>query len=600
MYKIRKLFPVLMIIIGVLAISFTTSAAVPNIDWEAQDAEWYQVILAEGDHKVIDEWMKDENGLCNQGTCTFDPDTLLALGLDTGEYAVTVNYWDATNGIITELKTDTLTISNAETSITTPNARVRLQVPDDPRLEWLQVWMGNADTLATVTQSNRPGDAAGWYSRTDDMNCNNGTCTIWLAAYPINGDYIAYMRWYNVDDGLSDWSGSFAFTMNAPQTSAVGNMQADLNGQLQPTLTWNGQAGATWYRTWLGGNGNTVIDQWQSALDLGCVGGGTCTFNPNVMLGTGSTYAWYVHTWGPAGYATGGLDGTGWAKGPVIDTPSNDAPTFTSSPPPNGLLDVAYNHTLNADGDTPITYEVTSGSLPTGLNLNGNTISGTPTQQGTFNGVITATNNVGTAMQAFAITIGTTSGDAFVMQNDLIVIEVESVAPVGDWSLRTGTDGYTGNGYYVWRFGNTDAKTQPSGIDIISYPIIIPEAGQYRFLMRGTSPAPGSEYNDIFLRIQGEGSTATAIKSDGSSTVQLGNSWFKSYNNSVDSWRWQSSHVDNNGHQIFFSFDGPGEYVVQISGRSHQFQMDRFVIFDQNNVTVGQATNLENPESPRQ
>jgi len=600
MQRKHQLLMMLIGMISSLAIAFPATAAVPNLQWSAQqDVLWYQVIVEQGNYKVINEWVKDENGLCNGGTCTFDPDTRLAFGLDTGDYAATVNYWDATAKAITPLTSEPLTVSTAETSVTTPNNRVRVSVPDNPDFAWVQVWMGDAQTLKVVKHFNRSGGAAGWYKRGEDMQCNGSTCTILTQAYPTNGEYVVYLRWYNADDGVSGWSGAFDFSMNAQQTNAVSNMQATVNEQREPTFTWAGQSGATWYRIWLGSSTKT-LDQWQTTIDLGCAGGGTCTFNPDVQLLGGRTYSWYVLTYGPAGNATGGLNGSGWQQGSDLVIPDGaDAPDFTSNPPPSGLVDIAYTHTLSADGATPISFAVTAGALPNGLSLNGNTISGTPTTQGTFSGTITATNNAGTDTQNFEITIGASSGDAFIMKNGLTVIEAESIAPVGDWSLRTNLAGYTGNGFYVWRYGNTDEGTRPSGIDIMSYSIIIPEAGRYRFLMRGTSPAPSTEFNDIFVRVQGAGSRSFAIKPDGSSTVPLGNGWFKSYNNSVDTWKWQSSHVDNNAHHIYFEFDGAGEYVVQFSGRSHQFHMDRFVIFDADTVSVSDATNENNPESDR-
>lgn len=70
-------------------------------------------------------------------------------------------------------------------------------------------------------------------------------------------------------------------------------------------------------------------------------------------------------------------------------------PTITTESLPNGTVGETYNQTLAADGTAPITWSVTNGSLPTGLSLNGNTISGTPTTAGTSTFTVTATNTVG-------------------------------------------------------------------------------------------------------------------------------------------------------------------------------------------------------------
>ena len=73
---------------------------------------------------------------------------------------------------------------------------------------------------------------------------------------------------------------------------------------------------------------------------------------------------------------------------------------------PNGNIGTAYNQTLAATGDTPMTWDITSGSLPTDLTLNSlGVISGTPSAAGTFNFTVRATNVAGSDTRALTIVI---------------------------------------------------------------------------------------------------------------------------------------------------------------------------------------------------
>jgi outer membrane autotransporter protein len=77
---------------------------------------------------------------------------------------------------------------------------------------------------------------------------------------------------------------------------------------------------------------------------------------------------------------------------------------------PDASFGVAYSQTLSSTGGSaPYTYVLTSGagSLPTGMSFSGSTLSGTPTQSGTFNLSFTVTDNVGvTGTKSYSLTVG--------------------------------------------------------------------------------------------------------------------------------------------------------------------------------------------------
>jgi len=80
-------------------------------------------------------------------------------------------------------------------------------------------------------------------------------------------------------------------------------------------------------------------------------------------------------------------------------TLQSNAPTLSITPANstsfNASYDAAYSQTFTGSGgSSPYTFQVTAGSLPTGLALsNGGVLSGTPTQAGTFSFAVTMTDN---------------------------------------------------------------------------------------------------------------------------------------------------------------------------------------------------------------
>ena len=83
------------------------------------------------------------------------------------------------------------------------------------------------------------------------------------------------------------------------------------------------------------------------------------------------------------------------------------APAITTESLTTGEVGTAYSQDLTATGDTPITWNLASGSsLPAGLSLSEDgKITGTPTTEGTSTFTITATNTAGSDSKEFSLTI---------------------------------------------------------------------------------------------------------------------------------------------------------------------------------------------------
>ena len=82
------------------------------------------------------------------------------------------------------------------------------------------------------------------------------------------------------------------------------------------------------------------------------------------------------------------------------------APKITTTSLPNTQQNQAYDYQLTATGTAPLTWKISSGNLPQGLNLSSDgKISGTPTQDGSFNFTVQVSNSAGNDTKQFSITV---------------------------------------------------------------------------------------------------------------------------------------------------------------------------------------------------
>ena len=90
----------------------------------------------------------------------------------------------------------------------------------------------------------------------------------------------------------------------------------------------------------------------------------------------------------------------------ITITTSTVAPTITTTTLPNGKINTAYSKQLSATGSAPITWSLSSGSLPNGLTLSSTgRITGTSTTAGISNFTVKATNSAGSDTKELFIII---------------------------------------------------------------------------------------------------------------------------------------------------------------------------------------------------
>ena len=110
-----------------------------------------------------------------------------------------------------------------------------------------------------------------------------------------------------------------------------------------------------------------------------------------------------------AGCGSGGSGGGEPGPTPSGTSPSgtSPAPTIFQAVPGDGTVGVAYSFIYSTDESSPVTFSVTSGTLPNGLSLStSGVITGTPTQAGVYTGTVSASNGTPpNATQNFSITV---------------------------------------------------------------------------------------------------------------------------------------------------------------------------------------------------
>ncbi len=326
--------------------------------------------------------------------------------------------------------------------------------------------------------------------------------------------------------GTPTTAGTFTFIVG--YTDTTGSASCDLSITVTtitaPTITTSslpsGTVGVS-YSASLTASGTTPIT-WSKAsgdlpVDLTLSTSGDISGTPT----TAGTFAFIVQAVNAAGTDSTDLSIT------IASPTTPGLPVITTSSLPSGTRGTAYTASLSATGTAPITWALTSGALPRGLELNtSGDISGTPTQAGTFTFTVQATNSVGTASMSFTITIATPT--------------VPGSPSITTTSLSSGTAGTaysavltaTGTTPITW---SVSSGSLPAGLTLSAAGVIsgTPTAtGRYTFTVTAQNSA-GSAARQLTLRIvaasSGGGSsttrTAPAISTSSLSAGTAGSSY---------------------------------------------------------------------------
>ena len=154
--------------------------------------------------------------------------------------------------------------------------------------------------------------------------------------------------------------------------------------------------------------------------------------------------------------------------------------TVTTTSLVDGTVGEAYSATLAASGGNgSYTWSISAGTLPAGLNLVGNTISGTPSAAGTSAFTVQATSDGQSATKALSITIEAAAVPVTVTTTSLVD------GTVGEaYSASLAASG--GDGSYTW---SISVGTLPAGLSLVGNTIsgTPSAAGTSAFTVQATS-----------------------------------------------------------------------------------------------------------------
>lgn len=213
----------------------------------------------------------------------------------------------------------------------------------------------------------------------------------------------------------------------------------------------------------------------------------------NAVIEDGSFFSSDGRTWTTGKNASSNATVKAYTTTSSSTPVTGTAPKITTSSLLEGKVGTAYTSGLSASGSTPITWSVSSGSLPDGITLDASKgeFSGIPTKAGSFTFTVTATNAIGTDSKSYTITVAAAG-----VQPEITTISLPTWQ-VGRNSSYTMTA--SGTTPITW----TKSGNLPTGMTFSSAGVLSgtpTTAGQTRFSVTATNNY-GSDTRSIILNV---------------------------------------------------------------------------------------------------
>ncbi|MEH0152934.1 hypothetical protein V6R21_02245 [Limibacter armeniacum] len=190
--------------------------------------------------------------------------------------------------------------------------------------------------------------------------------------------------------------------------------------------------------------------------------------------------------------------------------------------------------------------------------------------------------------------------------NKMVIMDAASLPDTGGWVMKQSGNDYTGKGFMEWEGDNCFRQPQ-GGMLTVSFQITT--GGRYCFIWRnrvGEGDNP-TEANDSWVRfpdasayygeLKGQKKYPKGLDKQPYTNGVSVDGWMKVFhhNKHLD-WTWHTRTSDHEGMELFAEFDQPGQYTLQIAGRSRHHQIDRIVLYH-TSVEKGVATDSATAET---
>ncbi|MEM9380985.1 MAG: hypothetical protein AAGB93_13620 [Planctomycetota bacterium] len=163
---------------------------------------------------------------------------------------------------------------------------------------------------------------------------------------------------------------------------------------------------------------------------------------------------------------------------------------------------------------------------------------------------------------------------AYLPEDGLIVVELESGDAAGNWAEETTLTGFTGASYLRWTGPNL---FNTPGTDVFGFDLWVEDAGRYHFRIHNRHDDPDSTMsNDVWVRMDG-------------------GDWVKVFSSTRGVWTWTTRHEFDASTKPLAEYTlTRGNHRIEFSGRSNDFSIDRFHLYDDG---VVDPLNTTHPES---